>query len=248
MRILIAILILIVAGRCWAAEVTVTDADTLILKGTSYRLDGIDAPETNQVCLDEKGVVWACGIEARDQLRTFIGKRDVQCNGKRSDPIYRNRRIGVCVIEGEAMSLNQWLVRQGWALNFEPYARKRFKTDQDEARDKHNGLWKGCFSSPQALRNWDKSGTVFLGAACPKDDNQRIRDLLFPAHPAMPAGCSIKGKLAMRAHITGHRGIYHMESCKSYQRLKTPDRWFCSELEAQAEGFRAAFTCKSGRN
>ena len=49
MRALMVILILIVAGRCWAAEVIVTDADTLILKGTSYRLDGIDAPETNQV-------------------------------------------------------------------------------------------------------------------------------------------------------------------------------------------------------
>ena len=133
--------------------------------------------------------------------------------------------------------------QEGWALNFEPYAKNRFKADQDEARDKHKGLWKGCFAVPQALRNMDKSGAALLGSTCPKD-SKALRDLLVPVHPAMPEGCSIKGKSAMRAHITGHRGIYHMEGCKSYQRLKTPDRWFCSELEAQAEGFRAPFTCR----
>ena len=244
MRALITVLASIVAGQCCASEAIVTDGDTLILKDTTYRLDGIEAPQTDQVCLDEKGAVWACGIEARDQLKSFIGKRDVQCKGQRSDVAYRNRRVGICVIEGETTSLNQWLVREGWALNFGPDARRRFKEDQDEARDKHKGLWKGCFSSLRALKNRDKSEAVFLGSACPKDINQGLRDLLFPDHPAMPEGCSIKGKLAMRAHITAHRGIYHMEDCKSYLRLKAPDRWFCSELEAQAEGFRPAFTCR----
>jgi hypothetical protein len=59
----------------------------------------------------------------------------------------------------------------------------------------------------------------------------------------MPPGCSIKGKLAARAHISGYRGIYHMEACRSYGRTKSPDRWFCSEDEARAEGFRKAHTC-----
>ena len=248
MRIWITVLFLIVADQCWAAEAIVTDGDTIILKGTTYRLDGIDAPQTDQVCLDEKGSVWACGIQARDQLKTFIGKRDVQCNGKKSDSAYRNRSIGLCLIEGEALSLNQWLVREGWALTFGPDARRRFKADQDEARDKHKGLWKGCFSAPRALHNRDKTEVVVLGSACPKDINQGLRDLLFPDHPAMPEGCSIKGKLVTRAHLTGHRGIYHMEGCKSYLRLKMPDRWFCSEQEAQSEGYRAAFTCKSRSN
>jgi hypothetical protein len=38
----------------------------------------------------------------------------------------------------------------------------------------------------------------------------------------MPPGCSIKGKLAVRAHVTGHRGIYHMERCRSYARTNQP--------------------------
>ena len=134
MRAFIFILIAFATSPCWAAEATVTDADTLILKGTTYRLDGIDAPQTDQVCLDGTGATWACGIEARDQLTKFINARDVRCDDKGADTVYRNRRIGICWVEGETVSLNQWLVLEGWALNFEPSAKGRFKADQDAAR------------------------------------------------------------------------------------------------------------------
>jgi endonuclease YncB( thermonuclease family) len=97
----------------------------------------------NQVCLNETGAVWACGIDARDQLIKFIGKRDVRCEGKKYDTVYRNRRISNCRIDGESISLNQWLVREGWALNFEPYAKSRFKADQDEAREKKSRALEG---------------------------------------------------------------------------------------------------------
>ena len=73
--------------------------------------------------------------------------------------------------------------------------------------------------------------------------SKEIRDILFPDHPAMPLGCPIKAKFAVRAYVTGNRGIYHMEDCRSYGRTKAPDRWFCSEDEAKAEGFRKAFSC-----
>jgi endonuclease YncB( thermonuclease family) len=227
-----------------AVEATITDADTLMLNGSPHRLDGIDAPETDQVCLDEKGAVWSCGIEARDQLKKFVGRRDVRCDGKQYDTAYRNRRISICWIEDETVSVNQWLVREGWALNFEPYAKGRFKADQDEAREKGRGLWKGCFSPPHSARRENKGTAALLGASCTRGKIGEIRDLLFPDNRAMPPGCSIKGKLATRAHFTGHRGIYHTEGCRSYRRTKRPDRWFCSEDEAQAEGFRKAFTCR----
>lgn len=239
-----AALLFIAVSPSRAVKATITDGDTLTLNGTPYRLDGIAAPETDQVCLDEKGAVWTCGIEARDQLIRFVGKRDVRCDGKKYDTVYRNRRISICWIEGETMSLNQWLVREGWALNFEPYAKGRFQADQDEAREKGRGLWKGCFSPPQSARRGNKSTAALLGATCAKGQAGEIRNMLFPDDLAMPPGCSIKGKFAARAHFTGHRGIYHMEGCRSYGRAKRPDRWFCSEDEAQAEGFRKAFTCQ----
>ena len=118
MRLCIAALVVFVTDPCWAAEANVTSADTLILNGIPYRLEGVDAPKTDQVCLDEKGSVWTCGIEARNQLRTFIGNRDVKCESKKFDVAYRNRRSGVCKVDGQITSLNQWLVRQGLGHKF----------------------------------------------------------------------------------------------------------------------------------
>lgn len=233
----------LLTNSSWAQRANVTDADTLIIDNVPYRFDGVDAPETDQLCLDETGAVWTCGIEARDKLVAFVASRLVRCDDKGRDTVYGNRRIGVCWIEGEAISLNQWLVREGWALNSEPYARGRFVSDQAQAKDEGRGLWKGCFSAPQEQRRWKKGAAILLGRGCPTGDDRATRNFLFPDHPAMPPGCSIKGKTALRALLTGHRGIYHNEGCRSYKRTKNPDRWFCSEEEATAEGFRKSFTC-----
>jgi endonuclease YncB( thermonuclease family) len=223
----------------WATDVIIKDGDTIELGGTSFRLDGIDAPEFDQMCLDEQSAVWACGIEARDQLAALIRNGAVRCDDKGPDPVYPAKRIGSCWVEGDDLNLNQRLVREGWALNFEPYAKHRFKADQDDAQEHRRGLWKGCFSTPQDLRRWNKSKARLLGSPCPSD----ARNLLFPDNPAMPPGCSIKGKISLRAKITGHRGIYHIEGCRSYRSTTKPNRWFCTEEEARAAGFRKAFTC-----
>ena len=63
MRGWIAGLVLVLTSPVWAAGAIVSDGDTLTLDGTKFRLDGIDAPEFNQICLDEKGQPWKCGLE-----------------------------------------------------------------------------------------------------------------------------------------------------------------------------------------
>jgi endonuclease YncB( thermonuclease family) len=243
MRPWIVGLVFIVVGPSWALDVVVKDGDTVRLDGTSFRLDGIDAPEVDQVCLDEDGAVWACGIEARIRLTAFIAGRLVRCEDKGADTAHPKRRIGICRIDGEAISLNQWLVREGWALNFEPYAKGRFMADQDHAEAGRRGLWRGCFAAPRDLRRWNKTTAKLLGPACFNGRHTDVRNALFPDDANMPPGCPIKGKFARRAMLTGHRGIYHLEGCRSYVRTKSPNRWFCSEEDAQAAGFRKAFTC-----
>ena len=69
--------------------------------------------------------------------------------------------------------------------------------------------------------------------------------MLFSADPVMPAGCTIKGKYAVRARVTGNVGIYHLQACRSYPGLNNSERWFCSEDDAQAAGFRKAYNCGS---
>jgi endonuclease YncB( thermonuclease family) len=173
MRGWIAGLVLILASPVWAAECIVSDGDTLTLRGTKYRLDGIDAPEFNQVCLDEKGQEWNCGLAARDALFKLIETCAVQCEDKGPDKVHRDRRIGICTFE--SMELNKWLVREGWAVNFEPYAKGRFLRDQADAAKNRRGIWKGCFAVPTDWRHWKKDAPL-MGSACASDAASRIFD------------------------------------------------------------------------
>jgi endonuclease YncB( thermonuclease family) len=232
------------ASQGFAAGPVVSDGATLQLADVTYRLDGIDAPELDQICIDEHADPWACGVEARDQLAKLIGGHEVRCDDLGPAP-YKKRHIGVCTVEGESASLNALVVRQGFALNFEPYANGRFKDDEAGAKDNRRGLWKGCFVAPAEFRRGKKDDAL-LGDSCRSDKDREIRAVLFPEDPVMPPGCSIKGKLAVRARLTGNVGVYHLQGCRSYPALTKPDRWFCSEEDAQAEGFRKAYNCGAG--
>jgi hypothetical protein len=115
---------------------------------------------------------------------------------------------------------------------------------QAAAKARRAGLWKGCFVAPKEFRS-DKKDGALLGAACRADRDKEIRAVLFPEELTMPPSCSIKGKLAVRARVTGNIGIYHLRGCPSYPALTKPDRWFCSEDDARAAGFRRAFNCRA---
>jgi endonuclease YncB( thermonuclease family) len=244
MRSFILILAVLSTSQGWAAGAAVKDGGTLQLNGVTWRLDGIDAPEFDQVCIDEHADSWTCGIDARDQLAKLIGDRQVRCGDLGPDPAYKKRHLGTCTVEGETSSLNQLLVRQGFALNFDPAAKGRFKEDETGARDNRLGLWKGCFVAPQEFRRGRRDAAL-LGGSCRADRDREIRAVLFPDEPASPPGCSIKGKFAVRARVTGNIGVYHLQACRSYPALTKPDRWFCAEEDAQAAGFRKAYNCRA---
>jgi endonuclease YncB( thermonuclease family) len=244
-RVILVVALVIATFPSWAASAVVRDGNTVQLGELTYRLDGIDAPELDQSCIDDHADPWACGVDARDKLVELIGRRPVRCIDQGTDKSHRKRHLGICTVEGETMSLNQLLVREGFAMNFEPAAKGRFREDEASAMNDRRGLWKGCFVSPEEFRHGRKTGTL-LGHSCRADKDREIREALFPSSPAMPSGCGIKGKFALRARVTGNIGIYHLRGCRSYPALTRPDRWFCSEDEAQAAGFRRAYNCRGG--
>ena len=45
----------------------VFDGDTLAIGATKVRLEGVDAPETDRVCLNANGVRWTCGERVQDR-------------------------------------------------------------------------------------------------------------------------------------------------------------------------------------
>jgi endonuclease YncB( thermonuclease family) len=240
--ILLTLAAILTARPALAASAVVRDGHTIQLGDIAYKLDGIDAPEFDQTCIDDHADPWTCGIDARDQLTKLINGRSVRCDDLGLDKT-RKRHIGVCAIEGEGTSLNQQLAKQGLAISAEPALKVHTRDDAASAKAESRGLWRGCFAAPQDFRLGKKNGAL-LGAACRADRDKQIRAVLFPEDLAQPPSCPIKGKLAVRARVTGNVGIYHLQGCRSYAGLNNPDRWFCSEDDAQAAGFRRAFNCR----
>ncbi len=245
--LLLALAIIILSwSPGWAAGIIVRDGDTIQIGDMTYRLDGIDAPEADQMCIDDHADPWTCGIEARDQLTKLIKGRAVRCEDLGPDKTFKKRHIGLCTAEGDTLTLNQQLVREGFALNADPFIKGQFKDDAAVAKDDSKGLWKGCLIAPQEYRLGKKDGAL-LGSSCRADRDKEIRAALFPEDLTMPPNCSIKAKFAVRARVTGNVGIYHLRGCPSYAAMTKPDRWFCSEDDAQASGFRKAFNCQANR-
>ncbi len=234
----------LLASPLLAANAIVHDGDTIQFGDVTYRLDGIEAPELDQICIDDHADSWSCGVEVRDQVTKLINGRAVRCDDLGVDKTSKKRHVGICTVEGETASLNQQLARQGLAISVEPALKVHTKGDAASAKADKIGLWKGCFVAPREFRIGKKDG-VLMGGSCRADRDKEIRAVLFPEGLAQPPACAIKGKFAVRARVTGHVGIYHLQGCRSYAGLTRPDRWFCSEDDAQAAGFRRAFNCRA---
>lgn len=97
-------------------QATVTDADTLEIRGVDVRLHGIDAPESNQTCVAD-GKRWPCGRRSANALDRRIEGRTVRCRGRTRDRY--GRLIAVCYVSDT--DINAWLVRNGWALAYRQY-------------------------------------------------------------------------------------------------------------------------------
>ncbi len=81
---------------------------------------------------------------------------------------------------------------------------------------------------------------ALLLATLSSDMAAAIAQTRDPATP--PAGCLIKGNVSTR----GER-IYHPPGCRHYNATKINpargERWFCSEAEAVAAGWRRTKVC-----
>ena len=108
-----ALLGLVLASAA-AHSQTITDGDTLKLNGATYRLWGIDAPETKQFCHDG----WAAGRLATTHLQSLISGRNVICERKGTDRY--GRTVAICRAGGE--DLGAMMVRDGYAWAFLRYS------------------------------------------------------------------------------------------------------------------------------
>jgi endonuclease YncB( thermonuclease family) len=118
------LLFLSVAGQ--ANGQTVTDGDTIKLNGTTYRLWGIDAPETKQWCGD-----YPAGVQATATLAYLMKGKTITCEGRGHD-LY-GRTIGLCRADGE--DLGAAMVQLGMAWAFVRYSRDYVQLEERARAD-----------------------------------------------------------------------------------------------------------------
>ena len=156
------------------------------------------------------GKTYGCGKQATQALANLIAGQSVQCEIVGRDDYAR--ALGVCTAADT--ELNRTMVRDGWALAFVKYS-DRYAADQGAAEAAKAGLWAGSFVKPWEWR---------LGEA---QAAQKTRP------------CAIKGNINGKASASI---IYRSSSSIPELRIDESkgERWFCTEQEARAAGWRRA--------
>lgn len=114
---------------------SVIDGDTLEIHGSRFRLFGIDALESSQLC-SRSGRAKRCGQQAALAPLDKIGRQAVTCEPKDTDRY--GRTVAVCRLGAE--DFNGWMVSQGYALAYRQYA-SDYVAAEAEAKRRSIGVW-----------------------------------------------------------------------------------------------------------
>jgi endonuclease YncB( thermonuclease family) len=246
-------------GQGWLPEspvlqgrvLKVTDGDSIHVQLSSgpikVRLHSIDAPER-----DQPG-----GREARAVLERRLHGVDVAL-----EPIEQDQygRMIAVVYLGDT-NVNAWLVREGQAWVYREYARDpRYCAAETQARGERRGIW--ALPAAEQLAPWEwravqrgrrEGFSDFAGETLDRckaalghrptarvplmSDSGASSAASTPSQSqAAPGECRIKGNVGSSGRI------YHVPGSHAYAKTRIDEskgeRWFCTEDEARAAGWR----------
>lgn len=202
------------AAQVLEGRATAIDGDLLRVGGTVVKLAGIEAPLKDQKCVIGKKR-WACGEAALAALQKLIRSRNVKCEVGGTDD--NGVTVANCLVlgQGEPQDIAAVLVLDG-AVFAEGGIFQVYGGAEAEAATRKVGLWRGEAERPAEYRArlWDAAAKT------------------------APEGCPIKALSA------GDSKTYLLPWQPDYGAARVREargeRWFCSEAEAQAEGWVAA--------
>jgi endonuclease YncB( thermonuclease family) len=235
MKFLPAIVLLLLPAIAGAADITgtakVREGDSVLIGSTRIRLGGIDAPSVDQLCLNNSGERWTCGVAARDELIKYADNKTWTCHVRQTDR--RGRQVARCEVDGE--DIQKWMVKNGWALSYVRFSHD-YDADEKAAREAKAGMWHGAFIAPWDWRVRNKKTTI-LGAAKPPPNANAILLASASGSVAPSPDCTIKGNVNSAGEC-----IYHKPTSRWYAKIKMHinkgTRWFCSVDDAEAAGCR----------
>jgi endonuclease YncB( thermonuclease family) len=189
---------------------TAVTGGTLRIKDKTVQLDGIEAPDLEQRCT-RAGKRWRCGEAAAEALGRILRGKNARCEIGRFDA--SGRANGSCTIDGRDIA--QQLVREG-AVFASGGLFTGYGSAEREAKAQNAGLWAGEAERPSEFR----------------------AKLWEAAKRAAPDGCPIKGTVSSDGKI--YVLPWSPEYVRARVRTSRGERWFCTEAEAQAAGWKAA--------
>lgn len=203
--------------------VKVVDGDTIDVQVGSevkrVRYIGINTPETVH---PTRGVE-CFGKEASVRNKALVEGKKVRMENDISDTDKYGRWLRYVYV-GEVF-VNEALVREGYAnvFTYPPDVRytEKFRSAEATARTGGKGLW-GAKCTPYQSPSSEEGG------------GQATTD----------RACAIKGNISAGSG----ESIYHTPECEYYPQTviteASGERWFCTEEEAQAAGWRKAKNCE----
>jgi endonuclease YncB( thermonuclease family) len=231
----------------------IIDGDTIRVRLSSgpitVRLASIDAPE-----YDQTG-----GADARAALGRRLKGRQVELEVETQDQY--QRVVAFVYMGGE--NINAWMVQQGYAWAYRQFmSDPRYCAWEAEARMSRRGLWSTPPGSQKAPWEWrwsqrERGAFEFTdyrretAAACVKTMRKAMESraafespqqppVVAPATLPPPAAeaCRIKGNISQSGRV------YHVPGGEWYEQTQIDtargERWFCTEAEAKAAGWRPA--------
>jgi endonuclease YncB( thermonuclease family) len=191
----------------------VIDGDSLDIDGISIRLFGVDAFEGRQPCL-RNGAPWRCGDAASRKLTELVGESTIECVQRDIDSY--GRVVARCT--NGRVDLAAEIARSGLGLAYRQYSMD-YVDEEADAQAAGRGAWAGTFDAPWEWRRGEPPGA--------------------PTQAPTPGHCVIKGNISRE----GER-IYHLPGSTYHEQTvideSAGERWFCSEQDAIAAGWRAS--------
>jgi endonuclease YncB( thermonuclease family) len=183
--------------------------DTLRVSDTVVRLSGVEAPDREQRCTRGGSRRWKCGEAAQEALARVLRSGVLKCQPRGTYDA--GRTLATCYVSDKDVAAA--LVREGYLFSSGGLL-SGYGSEEREAKSERAGMWQGEVERPAEYR----------------------AKLWEAAKRAAPDECPIKGQ------VSSGEKRYLLPWSPNYDKVQIRptrgERWFCSEQEALAAGWK----------